>query len=98
MFGFNYTYISSFEILKKMTRIFDYTIMEWSIIGWFTLWTIVLIVLIIPYFYILFITHKQNIEQKNRQKMMDRIILQKNLEDVITKEINEKSNFNNYQK
>ena len=80
MFWFQYEYLKSHEIFKNFLKIYDYSIFEILIL---IIWTTIILASV---FYII-----PFIKYYIKNKMIDRIVLQKNLEDLVMREVNEKN-------
>lgn len=90
MFWFYYEYNTSYEIFKNLVKIQNYSILEILVL---VIWLLIIfsfVFYIIPIFKIFL---KRNEDEKNKRlkkQMINRIVLQKNLEDIIARELNEK--------
>ena len=90
MFWFEYRYTESFEIFKNITKILDYWIFEWIVLGVGIIFIFSMTFYVIPK---IKLHLKQNLKEKERnekKKLINKIVLQKNLEDLIRREVDEK--------
>lgn len=90
MFWFQYEYIKPYEIFINMTKLKDYWTLESISL---VIWIIMILAMVFYIIPIIKIYFKQNLKEKEKQqkrKIINRIVLQKNLEDIIRKEIDEK--------
>lgn len=91
MFWFQYEYLKSHEIFKNFLKIYDYSIFEILVL---IIWTTIILASV---FYIIpfiknYIKNKNEArKKKEKKKIIDRIVLQKNLEDLVMREVNEKN-------
>lgn len=91
MFWFHYKYITSLEIFNNLQKVIDYWILE---IATFLIWLIFIISFVFYIIPMIKIRLKQNTAEKEKRikrKMLDKIVIQKNLEDIIKREIDEKN-------
>jgi len=87
MINLNYTYISTSEIFKDIVFIKDFeTIWYISIALLIILW-IIFIMYILPIFYSIKESYIKQKEKKSKKLLLKQIIMQKELEDEILKEI-----------
>ncbi len=91
MFWFEYKYLTSCEIFEKITHIREYQTNDIIITVIWVFLIVFLVFFIIPYINVFFKTKKEEKDRKNKKNLMNKIILQKNLEDIITRELKEKS-------
>lgn len=90
MFWFNYEYIKSSELFNNFLKIKDYWLLEYLLLFIGIIIINLLIFIIIPKIYLFLEKNNENKEKKAKKRMIDKIILQKNLEDLVMREINEK--------
>jgi len=87
MFWFEYTYKTTEEILSSISRISDFSVVEWAIL------TLIIILLILSILYIApnsmtLLAHRNKQKAKlKRKKLLTQIKLQKEIEDEILGEI-----------
>ncbi len=90
MFWFHYEYIKSQEIFDNIVKIYNYWIIEYSVlIGWILL-IISMIFFIVPAIKSYLRKSELKKEKAKKKQMINRIVLQKNLEDLVMREVNEK--------
>ncbi len=89
---FKYTYMNSFDILNKIKWISSWWTYEYIIIIIWIVMIFWLVFFVIPYIRIYLKSREIEKEKKRKRDLMNRIVLQKSLEDVITRELKEKSN------
>ena len=90
MFWFEYRYTESFEIFKNIKKFLDYWITEWIFLSVWIIFIFSMTFYIIPKIKIYL---KQSLKEKERnekKKLINKIVLQKNLEDLIRREVDEK--------
>lgn len=90
MFWFEYRYTESFEIFKNIKKFLDYWITEWIFLSVWIIFIFSMTFYVIPKIKIYL---KQSLEEKERnekKKLINKIVLQKNLEDLIRREVDEK--------
>ena len=90
MFWFEYRYTESFEIFKNIKKFLDYWITEWIFLSVWIIFIFSMTFYVIPKIKIYL---KQSLKEKERnekKKLINKIVLQKNLEDLIRREIDEK--------
>lgn len=87
MLGFNYTYASQEEIFSNMTHIWNISIFELLLLIWFILFTLLLIFVIVPWIIITCRFINEQKEKRNKKKLLSQILLQKEIEDEVEKEI-----------
>ncbi|RAL55875.1 hypothetical protein BLD25_03500 [Candidatus Gracilibacteria bacterium GN02-872] len=90
MFGFEYRYTESFEIFKNIKKFLDYGITEWIFLSVGIIFIFSMTFYVIPKIKIYL---KQSLKEKERnekKKLINKIVLQKNLEDLVMREVNEK--------
>ncbi|PZM86558.1 hypothetical protein DLH72_00620 [Candidatus Gracilibacteria bacterium] len=91
MFGFYYEYNKSSDILKNMTKIKDYSLTEILVLVLGLFIILLMVFLIVPSIKKYIIKKKNENEKNLRKRMIDKIVLQKNLEDLVMREVNEKN-------
>ena len=90
MFWFEYRYTESFEIFKNIKKFLDYWITEWIFLSVWIIFIFSMTFYVIPKIKIYL---KQSLKEKERnekKKLINKIVLQNNLEDLITREVDEK--------
>lgn len=90
MFWFYYEYNTSYEIFKNLVKIQNYSILEILVL---VIWLLIIfsfVFYIIPIFKIFLKRNEDEKNKKLKKQMINRIVLQKNLEDIIARELNEK--------
>ena len=90
MFWFEYRYTESFEIFKNIKKFLDYWITEWIFLSFWIIFIFSMTFYVIPKIKIYL---KQSLKEKERnekKKLINKIVLQKNLEDLIRREVDEK--------
>ena len=90
MFWFEYRYTESFEIFKNIKKFLDYWITEWIYLSVWIKFIFSMTFYVIPKIKIYL---KQSLKEKERnekKKLINKIVLQKNLEDLIRREVDEK--------
>ena len=90
MFWFEYRYTESFEIFKNIKKFLDYWITEWIFLSVWIIFIFSMTFYVIPKIKIYL---KQSLKEKERnkkKKLINKIVLQKNLEDLIRREVDEK--------
>lgn len=90
MFWFEYKYTESFEIFKNIKKFLDYWITEWIFLSVWIIFIFSMTFYVIPKIKIYL---KQSLKEKERnekKKLINKIVLQKNLEDLIRREVDEK--------
>ena len=90
MFWFEYRYTESFEIFKNIKKFLDYWITEWIFLSVWIIFIFSMTFYVIPKIKIYL---KQSLKEKERnekKKLINNIVLQKNLEDLIRREVDEK--------
>lgn len=90
MFWFEYRYTESFEIFKNIKKFLDYWITEWIFLSIWIIFIFSMTFYVIPKIKIYL---KQSLKEKERnekKKLINKIVLQKNLEDLIRREVDEK--------
>ena len=90
MFWFEYRYTESFEIFKNIKKFLDYWITEWIFLS---VWIIFIFSMTFYVITKIKIYLKQSLKEKERnekKKLINKIVLQKNLEDLIRREVDEK--------
>ena len=90
MFWFEYRYTESFEIFKNIKKFLDYWIKEWIFLSVWIIFIFSMTFYVIPKIKIYL---KQSLKEKERnekKKLINKIVLQKNLEDLIRREVDEK--------
>ena len=87
MFWFQYLQTPTLDIFNNIIKIQNYWLVEilvliiWlALIIWFTFF-------LIPRINIYFLKYKQAKEKSRKRKLIDKIVLQKNLEDLIKREV-----------
>lgn len=86
-YWYNYEYITSGEIFKSISNIKNYWIID-IIILVIIIWIILTFIFyILPKLNNFMIKYKKEKETKIKKQMMNKIILQKDLEDSISKEL-----------
>lgn len=86
MTGFDYTYTSSKSMLELMSIA---NLSVWGI-AYLIVWIIFIfgmVFYLVPHIDTWLKTRKQTAEKKRKKQLMNKIVLQKNLEDVIAKEL-----------
>lgn len=91
MFWFYYEYNKSSDILKNMTKIKDYSLTEILVLVLWLFIILLMVFLIVPSIKKYLIKKKNENEKNLRKRMIDKIVLQKNLEDLVMREVNEKN-------
>lgn len=92
MFWFPYEYIKSSYILENFLKIPEYWSIEFLVL---IIWIFIIfsiIFLIAPFFMIYWRRSDYKKEKIAKDKLKNKILLQKSLEDLIMREINEKNN------
>ena len=90
MFWFEYRYTESFEIFKNIKKFLDYWMTEWIFLSVWIIFIFSMTFYVIPKIKIYL---KQSLKEKERnekKKLINKIVLQKNLEDLIRREVDEK--------
>lgn len=87
MINLNYTYISSGEIFQDIVFIKDFEILWYAIIIFLIILCIIFIMYIMPVFYSIKESYKTQKEKDSKKLLLKQIIMQKELEDEILKEI-----------
>ena len=90
MFWFEYRYTESFEIFKNIKKFLDYWITEWIFLSVWIIFIFSMTFYVIPKIKIYL---KQSLKEKERnekKKLINKIFLKKNLEDLIRREVDEK--------
>ena len=90
MFWFEYRYTESFEIFKNIKKFLDYWITEWIFLSVWIIFIFSMTFYVIPKIKIYL---KQSLKEKERnekKKLINKLVLQKNLEDLIRREVDEK--------
>ena len=90
MFWFEYRYTESFEIFKNIKKFLDYWVTEWIFLSVWIIFIFSMTFYVIPKIKIYL---KQSLKEKERnekKKLINKIVLQKNLEDLIRREVDEK--------
>lgn len=88
MIWFNYNYITFSEIIKNMKLLLNYSFIEIIIL------IISIILIIFTIFYILpiiniYLIYRKNLKEKNKKKeLLRKIVLQKDIDDKISKDLN----------
>lgn len=90
MFWYYYEFTKSYEIFKNMTKIQNYSILEILVLVIWLVFLISFVFYILPIFKIYQKKHEDEKNRRIKKQMIDRIVLQKNLEDIIARELNEK--------
>ncbi len=87
MIDLEYTYISANNIFKDIVFIKDFEAIWYIAILVSIIFWIVLIMYVIPMFYSIKDTYKKNKEKESKSLLLKQIIMQKELEDEILKEV-----------
>ena len=82
-----YTYNSPKEILNNLTFIKDFDIIWYIIITFLIIIFSLIIIYLLPIFYIIKEQFFKNIEKKKKKELLKQIVMQKELEDEILKEV-----------
>lgn len=82
-----YTYKTPEEILKNIIFIKDFNIIEYGILVSLIIFFIIFVTYILPILYIIKEKYTKNIEDRKKKNLLKQIIMQKELEDEILKEI-----------
>lgn len=90
MFWYDYEYEKATEIFKNMLKIKDYSATEFIVLIFWTIIIFWFIFYIIPFFNIYLKKYELEKKRKIKKQLIDRIVVQKNLEDIISRELNEK--------
>lgn len=85
-----YTYTETQIIFKNITFLKDFNIIEYSILTFLIVFVILFILYFLPILYIIKEEYYKDKEKLKKKELLKQIILQKELEDEILKEIKEK--------
>ncbi len=91
MFWFEYKYMNSYEIFEKITHISNFWVLEMFITATWVFFIFFMVMFFIPNLELRAIKKKEEAEKRKKRLLIDKIVLQKNLEDVITMELESKS-------
>ncbi len=86
MIWFIYNYTNFNDIIKNIVKINSYREIDIMILISLLILTLFLIYFFIPYIKVFFITKEEEKKKKEKKQLVNKIILQKNLEDIIAKE------------
>lgn len=90
MFWFEYRYTESFEIFKNIKKFLDYWITEWIFLSVWIIFIFSMTFYVIPKIKI-YLKQSLKVKERNeKKKLINKIVLQKNLEDLIRREVDEK--------
>lgn len=87
MIDLNYTYITTNEIFKDIVFIKDFNIIWYIVILLLIIFWIVIIMYIMPTLYSIKENHIKEKEKDSKKLLLKKIIMQKELEDEILKEV-----------
>ena len=87
MIWFEYKYTTSSEIMNNIKLITDYSIIEYIVLTLLIIVIILVIYYIIPAINTYFTFKRKEIELNKRKEMLRQIILQKNINEEIEKEL-----------
>ena len=90
MFWFEYRYTESFEIFKNIKKFLDYWITEWIFLSVWIIFIFSMTFYVIPKIKIYLKQRLKEKERNEKKKLINKIVLQKNLEDLIRREVDEK--------
>lgn len=90
MFWFEYKYTESFEIFKNIKKFLDYWITEWIFLSVWIIFIFSMTFYVIPKIKIYLKQSLKEKEKNEKKKLINKIVLQKNLEDLIRREVDEK--------
>ena len=90
MFWFEYRYTESFEIFKNIKKFLDYWITEWIFLSVWIIFIFSMTFYVIPKIKIYLKKSLKKKERNEKKKLINKIVLQKNLEDLIRREVDEK--------
>lgn len=90
MFWFEYRYTESFEIFKNIKKFLDYWITEWIFLLVWIIFIFSMTFYVIPKIKIYLKQSLKEKEKNEKKKLINKIVLQKNLEDLIRREVDEK--------
>lgn len=90
MFWFEYRYTESFEIFKNIKKFLDYWITEWIFLSVWIIFIFSMTFYVIPKIKIYLKQSLKEKEKNEKKKLINKIVLQKNLEDLIRREVDEK--------
>ena len=88
MFWFNYDYITSSDIINNIKLLIHFSIIDIAIISWLIVLVIIMIFYLVPILniYIQFLDKK--IKDNSKKENLRKILLQKEIEESIAKELN----------
>ncbi|USN58265.1 MAG: hypothetical protein H6767_08355 [Candidatus Peribacteria bacterium] len=87
MVGFNYTYTDPENIYASLTRIIDFSPLQYTIIGIASILLIVLIYYMIPIIHITMKYLKEENEKRKKRNLLKQISMQREIEEEIEAEI-----------
>ena len=87
MFGFEYKYNTTSEILDAIKRVIDFSPMEYMILGCVIVWLVLWVLYIFPLFMTLESKRRKEKWKRKRKKLLSQISMQKEIEDEIAAEI-----------
>lgn len=90
MFWFNYEFKNFSEIIENFLKITSYSLLEFFILFIWITFIFTNIFVITPMIKNFFKKRLEEKEKNKKRQMINKIVIQKNLEDLIMREINEK--------
>ncbi len=88
MVWFEYKYTTSADVINNIKLLTEYSIIEYSILIGSIILLIIFIYYIVPTINISNTFWKKEKEKKNRKKLIKQIVMQKDINDEIEKELN----------
>ena len=88
MIWFEYKYLSANDILNNMKLLSSYSIIEYAILVWLIIFTLILIYYILPIIFIYLKEKDKQIEKDKKARMLKQILIQNKINEEIQKEIN----------
>ncbi len=87
MFGFEYKYKTTAEILDATKRVIEFSPIEYAILAWVVIWLIGGILYVFPLLMTIEIKRRKEKGKRKRKKLLSQISMQKEIEDEIAAEI-----------
>lgn len=87
MTWFEYKYSEASEIFKNIKLIYEYSISDYIVLIWWILFIVLFSMYIIPITKVIIVNRKKEKEKRKRKNIMKKILLQKDIEDSISKEL-----------
>jgi hypothetical protein len=88
MILFKYEHSTPSDIINNIKLISEYSIIEYSILAFIIILFIVIVVYVFPFIVILSELYKESKENKRRKQLIKQILIQKDINHEIEKELN----------